>query len=372
MSWKKIITSGSDAELNKLNVKNSITASAYSGDGIDLINTGIYGKSGNVQTATTASLNGSFVISSETEINPGSEDPAIADWVFNTQSDLYGGIIYGFKVVRPAEVGYGFSGLINDQFSGIYYNTSVNSDDYGSNISIDLREYELGLNYKSSFVGDTNISMNATGLSLKYTHITTGSAEFKLVGTGTYYKGLESPYNAGIQYDSDYSSYYSNRSLVDKGYVQTLRTGSFNNMKHTGSMSISGSFKVRAVKSMFTGSVNITGTLTASVKSFKIPHQDLDGKQLVYGVSESPEHTVFFRGKLYDDNVINLPDEWRWLVDENSITVQLTSIDISQQLYVQKIENNKIFIGSTTNHILRCYYLVQAERKDIPKLINIQ
>ena len=32
-SWKKVIVSGSVAELNNLFVTNSITASAYSGDG---------------------------------------------------------------------------------------------------------------------------------------------------------------------------------------------------------------------------------------------------------------------------------------------------------------------------------------------------
>jgi hypothetical protein len=75
---------------------------------------------------------------------------------------------------------------------------------------------------------------------------------------------------------------------------------------------------------------------------------------------EGPEHGVYVRGKASE--VIELPDYWTALVDENTITVQLTPIG-NHMSWVEKIEDNKIFIGGG-----EAFYFVQAERKDIDKL----
>ena len=73
----------------------------------------------------------------------------------------------------------------------------------------------------------------------------------------------------------------------------------------------------------------IGGKLIAGSKSFVIPRPE--GGMLEYGVLEGQQNDVFFRGELKDDNVIHLPKEWEWLVDENTITVQLTSIGKHQE-----------------------------------------
>jgi len=119
--------------------------------------------------------------------------------------------------------------------------------------------------------------------------------------------------------------------------------------------------------------LTVGGQLNAATKSFMINHKTLEGKKLVYGVSEGPEHSVFIRGRLQKGNVIKLPDEWKWLVDENTITVQLTPIGKHQKLYVKKIdglyiviENGSWFVGDVD-----CYYLIHAMRKDVPKLETI-
>ena len=115
----------------------------------------------------------------------------------------------------------------------------------------------------------------------------------------------------------------------------------------------------------------MSGSFTAFTKSFLIDHQGLPGKKLQYGVVEAPEHSVVCRGRLINENVICLPDEWEWLVDESTITVQLTPYRTYQKLYVFGISNNKIYIEIEDGGQIDCYYLVQGTRKDVPSLETV-
>jgi hypothetical protein len=133
----------------------------------------------------------------------------------------------------------------------------------------------------------------------------------------------------------------------------------------TGSLIISGSSGLSV-----TGSATVLGAFQATTKSFKIDHQILLGKKLIYGVLEGPEHGVYVRGRLTQNNIIQLPEEWKWLVDPDSITVQLTPIGTQQILYVQNIENNTVIINSNTP--IDCFYFVQATRKDVAPLTTVE
>jgi hypothetical protein len=115
-----------------------------------------------------------------------------------------------------------------------------------------------------------------------------------------------------------------------------------------------------------TGDTVMTGSLTAASKSFDIPHPTKEGYRLRYGVLEGPEHGVYFRGKT-TSNVIELPDYWTGLVDESSITVNLTPINTPTTHYVVKVDGNKIYIDSENNQI-NTFFIVHAERKDIDKV----
>ena len=115
------------------------------------------------------------------------------------------------------------------------------------------------------------------------------------------------------------------------------------------------------------GDLAINGHLSATTKSFDIEHPTKEGKRLIHGSLEGAEHGVYVRGKLKEGDEIDLPDYWIGLVDEDSITVQLTAIGKKQDLWVKRIENNKVLVGSSTNHI-ECFYFIQAERKDVEKL----
>ena len=122
-----------------------------------------------------------------------------------------------------------------------------------------------------------------------------------------------------------------------------------------------------AYKLDVSGSANITGTLTATVKSFIIDHPTKQGKKLQYGVLEGPEHSVYVRGKLTNNNTITLPDHWTGLVHEDTITVNLTPIGRKQDLWVETVTDTAITVGS--NNKINCFYTVFAERKDIEKLV---
>jgi hypothetical protein len=79
---------------------------------------------------------------------------------------------------------------------------------------------------------------------------------------------------------------------------------------------------------------------------------------------EGPEYGVYVRGKITSGNVIELPDYWTALVDEVTITVNLTAIGSAQALYVEKIEGNRVYVGGGNNF----FYTVYGERKDIDSL----
>ena len=117
------------------------------------------------------------------------------------------------------------------------------------------------------------------------------------------------------------------------------------------------------------GTVTVAGAFLAATKSFLIPHPTKEGKTLEHGSLEGPEHGVYIRGTLEGNSVIELPDYWLGLVDEDTITVQLTGKGRFQRLYVVKIEDNKVYVENEKMHDINCYYFIQAERKDVDKLV---
>ena len=68
--------------------------------------------------------------------------------------------------------------------------------------------------------------------------------------------------------------------------------------------------------------------------------------------------------------MIYLPQEWEWLVDEESITVQLQPIgDRHFHLNVVEFNNKEIHIMEADDKPIDCFYHVYGERKDINPLI---
>ncbi len=115
--------------------------------------------------------------------------------------------------------------------------------------------------------------------------------------------------------------------------------------------------------------LEVSGSFGATTKSFIVPHKTQEGKYLQYGVTEGPEHSVFVRGKS-NSHIIELPEEWSWLIDQDTITVNLTSVGEYQNLHILDIIDNKVIIGSNTL-TPNFHYQIFAERKDVPKLKTI-
>ena len=112
--------------------------------------------------------------------------------------------------------------------------------------------------------------------------------------------------------------------------------------------------------------LQVNGSFAATTKSFVIDHPTKEGMTLRYGSLEGPENGVYVRGRCKGKGVIELPDYWTGLVDADSITVTLTPIGKSQNLFVKEIKDNKVKIGGGRK--IDCFYTVWAERKDVAKL----
>ena len=119
-------------------------------------------------------------------------------------------------------------------------------------------------------------------------------------------------------------------------------------------------------------------TADSKPKPFDLVHPTKGkGHRLRHACIEGPEVAVYCRGRLKESNVINLPDYWKDLVHEDSITVQLQPIGSNQNLVIQEFNNEFIVIAedSTNTDLITdlstidCFYHVYGERKDINPLI---
>jgi hypothetical protein len=108
--------------------------------------------------------------------------------------------------------------------------------------------------------------------------------------------------------------------------------------------------------------------VNAAVKNFDIEHPSKEGWRLRYSVLEGPEYGVYIRGKVEGDGVITLPDYWKNLVYEDSISVQLTSIGKACSHYVVNASTDKVEVACGCGEV-NAYYVIFAERKVDPKLV---
>jgi hypothetical protein len=117
---------------------------------------------------------------------------------------------------------------------------------------------------------------------------------------------------------------------------------------------------------VISGGLGVAGALNAISKSFDIIHPLDPQRKLRHGSLEGPEFGVYYRGRLTNSNIIDLPDYWKGLVHKDSITVNFTGIGRSQDVWVEEIADNKIVVGGSNIDV---YYVAFGERKDIDKLV---
>lgn len=165
-------------------------------------------------------------------------------------------------------------------------------------------------------------------------------------------------------FSTDMAKYYFNkRIVVDEGRVESYDEDL--NLNRAGSATAR--LRITAGTTHSDQPLTVAGALSATTKSFVIDHPTKEGYKLRYGSLEGPENGVYVRGKLNGDSVIELPDYWTGLVDEDTITVQLTPSTRWQYLYVKTIKDNKVVVANSNPFSGKtdCFYTVYAERKDV-------
>ena len=109
--------------------------------------------------------------------------------------------------------------------------------------------------------------------------------------------------------------------------------------------------------------VDSEGNLFANSKSFLIKNQNKEGYNLRHGSVEGPENGVYLRGKS-NNGIVELPDYWKWLIDNESVTVILTS-HCGDEVFVEEITESAVIVGGNNCEFS---YVIYGERKDIGKM----
>tara|TARA_E500000305_G_scaffold108835_2_gene112083 strand:+ start:24 stop:809 length:786 start_codon:yes stop_codon:yes gene_type:complete len=106
-------------------------------------------------------------------------------------------------------------------------------------------------------------------------------------------------------------------------------------------------------------------------KPFDMVHPSKgEGSRLRYACIEGPEVGVYYRGRVRNGNVIELPTYWKDLVHTDSISVQLQPVGAHQNVIVKRWDNEKVYLQSQGGMPIDCFFHVYAERKDVNKLVT--
>ncbi len=101
-------------------------------------------------------------------------------------------------------------------------------------------------------------------------------------------------------------------------------------------------------------------------KNFDMVHPTKgEGHRLRYACIEGPEVGVYFRGRLTNRDVIELPNYWKDLVHIDSISVQLQPIGSHQDIIIKRWDEEKVHLQSKAGMPIDCFYHVYAQRKDV-------
>jgi len=224
-----------------------------------------------------------------------------------------------------------------------------------------------GITVTNNVVTTTNSSGGTTTFTVKaITGGTFANDTISVQGSGTIANitGIKTLYNTD-------GTLNSNRVVNTQTFSMTFSGSNANLFKivYTGSTSTDKVLQTaNGVSTNFYVTAN--GDLSATSKSFLIPNKLKPGYMLRHGSLEGPEHGVYHRGKLNGLGIIELPEYWGWLVDEDTITVQITPVGEFKKYVIKSISATQIEISDIegTDNV-NCFYIIHGERKDIDKMI---
>ena len=222
--------------------------------------------------------------------------------------------------------------------------------------SIDLTALDLGYAGIITLTGNTTVNHPTTfkatnGNSITFTHTDLGSATATSIALRQ--QSDLTIVGRANESDSITISFVGNNRNKEVDHVILVKDGAIR---------VNAAGEIGIGTNPVTGQpITVTELFATVAKHFSIKHEDYT---LNHTSLEGNENGVYFRGKLEDGNIIELPEYWKWLVDADSITVHLTPIGSSQDLFYS-IEGNNIIVSGNSP---KCSYLVQGERKDIDKL----
>lgn len=199
--------------------------------------------------------------------------------------------------------------------------------------------------------GPVGISVNAILINI-ISPITNGVGLLNWVGTKTFI-GVKA--QTGVEVRTG--------AVADTGKEATI-----GNVVESGSRVINGSLLVNGATHI-NGFLSFNSSIVGTSKLFDIKHPNKSGYRLRHSCLEGPEHAVYYRGRLIDNSVIELPEYWKGLIDPETITVSLTPHGVYQELFVKSIEwGTKVNIVNNSGGPINCSYTIHAERIDIVDL----
>ena len=242
-------------------------------------------------------------------------------------------------------------------------------------------------------VGTNDVSYSAPDTSPTGTAVLNGPVYIGKPSAAPSYDGALNVASNGASQNSldQQPAYQSNLAIKADGNLTVA-----GDSKTSHALLISGGSSIDTVR--IVGDLHVTGSVDClskgrleqrhskadglPAKSFDIEHPTKGkGWRLRYVCLEGPEAAVYCRGRLKESNVINLPDHWKDLVHEDSITVQLQPIGSNQNLVIQEFNNEFIVIAEDSTNTdsitdlstIDCFYHVYGERKDVnPVLVEYE
>jgi hypothetical protein len=292
------------------------------------------------------------------------------------------------------------SGTINTvpKFNTANSLTNSNITDSGTQIVLGSASSISGIVTSFGYFGPgTNLTnLNASNLasgtvpsavvSGSYSGITSVGTQSQLIVSG--FSTLSNVRITGALYDGSFNPGTTNQILISTGAgiswtsatATGIVTGSGSASQVTywaGTSRVTGNnlFVYNGIGSVGIGTnspeyaLHVVGTMAATIKSFIIDHPTKSGRKLRYASLEGPENGVYVRGRS-SDPIIILPNYWTGLVDEDTITVNITPVGKYQNIYVEKIVDYVVYVkcNSMLCTHLDYFYTVYGERKDVSKL----